>query len=344
MDHPLPMHRLHWAILLAVWLFCLQRLDAADPPSTTQPVATEGHVGYRKLSIEYHGSDQEERERTTLIWYPTSVESQRYDYHGQIGFVAPDAAAVQAQHPLILFSHGFFGKADQTIFLMEAWARQGYIVAALDHADAMTQKKRKPVWPNFANPKSWSDQKFLDRREDVAALLNYLLQEDEREDSFLHRRIDRKAIGAAGHSLGGYTVLGMVGGWESWRDERIQAALLLSPYASPYIEHDRLSDVKTPIMLQGGTLDFGITPFLPKVYDRLDAPKYYLVLKNETHFGWTNLVSLGKTTTECAKSGNPALVTEYSTAFFDRHLKRAEKADTLDEKNHRLETYQHAAE
>lgn len=175
-------------------------------------------------------------------------------------------------------------------------------------------------------------------------MLDHLLEKSEREESFLHRRIDRQAIGAAGHSLGGYTVLGMVGGWESWHDERLCAALLMSPYALPYIEHNRLEEIKTPIMLQGGTLDFGITPFLSGLYDRLAAPKYFLVLKNETHFGWTNLVSLGKTTTECAQAGNAQLITDYSAAFFDRHLRRGKSAAPLDQGNLRLDSYRREAE
>lgn len=171
------------------------------------------------------------------------------------------------------------------------------------------------------------------------ALLDHCLAEDTRAGARLEKHVDAGAVGVAGHSLGGYTALGLVGGWETWRDKRVQAALLMSPYLTPYLEKERLKGVAAPVMLQGGTLDFGITPFLPRAYRDLRRPKYYLVLEGETHFGWTNLVSLGKTTTEAVEGGNPELIARYSVAFFDRHLKR-NKGPILDESNERLATYQ----
>jgi hypothetical protein len=126
-------------------------------------------------------------------------------------------------------------------------------------------------------------------------------------------------------------------------DGRVRAALLLSPYTLPYSHGKTLGAVHTPVMLQGGTLDWGITPFLPEAYNLLSGPKYYLVLKNETHFGWTNLISLGKTTAECVKQGNARLITDYSLAFFRKHL-RKEAAPLLQEQAEGLASYQFKAE
>ena len=96
-------------------------------------------------------------------------------------------------------------------------------------------------------------------------------------------------------------------------------------------------------MIQGGTLDFGITPFQPPIYNKLPGPKYLLVLKNETHFGWTNLIALGKTTTEVVKEGNAQLMTDYSVAFFEQHLrgKNGPETELLRQKNPRLDSYRH---
>src|SRR5262249_54316904 len=206
--------------------------------------------------------------------------------------------------------------ADQVIFLTEGWARAGYVVAAVDHADAGFRLGQKQVaMPNFVDAKSWDDRKFRDRRDDLVALLDRVLEMDRDRDSFLHGHVDREAIGSAGHSLGGYTVLGTVGGWPAWKEPRVRAALLLSPYTLPYSQGDNLRTVRTPVMLQGGTFDWGITPFLNDAYKPLAGPKYYLVLRNENHFGWTNLASLGKTTKECVGQGNPRLMNDYSLAF-----------------------------
>ena len=79
------------------------------------------------------------------------------------------------------------------------------------------------------------------------------------------------------------------------------------------------------------------------MYKQLAGPKYSLVLKNETHFGWTNLISLGKTTTECIGAGNAQLIFDYSAAFFDRHLRVKKDSKLLDENNRRMSSYEFAA-
>jgi predicted dienelactone hydrolase len=317
---------------------------AATPaPQAKDPAAPERRhaVGLRKMTLTYQPKDGPERQRKVMLWYPTGGKDQPYDYAGLKGFATPDAPVAPGAHPLLLFSHGYRGTAGQTVFLMEAFARDGYMVAAPDHADAFTEKHEKPFdLGQFFDVKSWNDGKFRDRRDDLVALLDHLLELDEDQDSFLHGHVDRKAIGAAGHSLGGYTVLGTVGGWPAWRDERIRAALLLSPYTLPFSK--TLPAVETPVMLQGGTDDWGITPFLQAAYDPLPGPKYYLVLQDANHFEWTNFVEHGKTTTEVVEHGNAKLITDYSLAFFNRHLRGA-AAPLLGEKAAGLKSYEFKA-
>lgn len=328
------------ARLVVIGLICLIGSAVALADEIAKPVTA---AGYRKFSLTYKTKD-EERLRNVFLWYPSAKDAQRHDYHGQIGFVAADSDVANGSHPLILFSHGFLGAGDQTIFLMEAFARKGYVVATLNHADSLFQKRTKPIEPpKFADAKSWTDQKFRDRQEDMTALLDHLLELSGKKGSFLHERVDANMIGACGHSLGGYTVLGLAGAWESWRDERIKAVLAMSPYSMPFLTQGAIAEIKVPVMIQGGTLDFGITPFQPPIYNKLTAPKYLLVLKNETHLGWTNLISLGKTTLEVVQDGNAQLITDYSVAFFDRHLRgrNGQETELLQQKHPRLDSYRH---
>src|SRR5262249_59137614 len=120
-----------------------------------------------------------------------------------------------------------------------------------------------------------------------------------------------------------------------------RAGLLLSPYTLPFTKN--LPAVKSPVMLQGGTQDWGITPFLQATYDPLPGPKYYLVLKNANHFEWTNFIEQGKTTTDVVKEGNAKLMTDYGVAFFNHHL-RGEDAPLLRQKADGLEPYKFRAE
>ncbi len=290
-----------------------------------------------KLALAYQSKEGEKRERVIYLWYPTEERARAFIYVTQRGSVAPDAAVSEGRHPLVLFSHGFWGGADQSVFLMEALARAGYIVASLHHDDATpNQRKRRVHMPNFVDAKSWGDEKFFDRKEDMTALLDQLLRLDGKPGSLLHKRVKRDAVGAAGHSLGGYTILGLAGARKSWKDERIAAALLLSPYILPYFYHGELGAVKIPVMFQGGTLDVGITPFLKGIYDKLTVPKYYLVLRGANHFDWTDLNSAGRTTMEVLRSGNPKLIAEYSLAFFDQHLRGEDRKEALQKRKKEL--------
>ncbi len=349
--------RLHWLVIGGGLLFCgivstaqAQQGTQADTKKremTAALVADRPHqVGYRRQDFKFANAAGEQRTRQLDLWYPTQEPEQRYEYkgplniNGQAGFAKEGAAVAPGEHPLLLFSHGFLGTSDQSIFLTEACARAGYIVAAMNHADSLgTRGQGKREVPNFGDYKNWTDDKFRDRHEDITALLNQMLKWNMTADSDWSGHIDESLIGGMGHSLGGYTMLGLAGGWKSWKEPRLKAAVLLSPYAHPFISQGDAGNVSIPVMLQGGTLDVGITPFLTPVYRKLSGPKVLLVLKNETHFGWTNLISLGKTTKECVADGNAELMTKYTIDFFDQHLLAVDRSAVLEKGNSRLESY-----
>lgn len=59
--------------------------------------------------------------------------------------------------------------------------------------------------------------------------------------------LDTKRVGLAGHSLSGYTVLGLAGGWVEWKDTRIKAVLAFSPCCSPYLTKGQLANLNIPV-------------------------------------------------------------------------------------------------
>ena len=349
--------RLRWLVIGGGLLFCgivsiaqAQQGTQADPKkreATAALVADRPHqVGYRRQDFKFATAAGEQRTRQLDLWYPTQEPEQRHEYKGplgikgQVGFAKEEAVVAPGEHPLLLFSHGFLGISDQSIFLTESCARAGYIVAAMNHADSLgTRRQGKQEPPRFGDYANWTDDKYRDRQEDLIALLNQMLEWNKAADSLWSGRIDETRIGGFGHSLGGYTVMGMAGGWKSWKEPRLKAAVLLSPFAHPFIAQGDASNISIPVMLQGGTLDVGITPFLTPVYGKLSGPKVLLVLKNETHFGWTNLISLGKTTKECVADGNAELMTKYTIDFFDQHLLGVDRSAVLEKGNSRLESY-----
>jgi len=290
--------------------------------SGNEPPEPTGKAGFATFELESVDAEGQPIERKGFIWYPTSETPVAHNYGGQIGEAAPDAKVAEGRWPTIVFSHGFLGSGDQAIFLMEAFARAGYIVAACDHADAHFHGLDADADPpKFGDGKNWTDAKFADRRRDMQKLIDWTLARDQAPKSKLFEHVDRERIGAAGHSLGGYTCLGLAGAWPSWKDDRVRAVLLYSPYAIPWRENGVASRVSVPAMIQGGTLDLSVTPMLVPVFHAFSGPAYAVVLKQENHFGWTNLATLGRTTRQAEATGNTKWMCEYGIAFFDRHLR-----------------------
>jgi predicted dienelactone hydrolase len=170
---------------------------------------------------------------------------------------------------VIIFSHGFHGCATQSRFLMDALASAGYLVFAPNHRDATCNGGNaswlgRPEIP-FRNPPTWNEASYRDRAEDVRRLVNAI-----ESDTRFRTRADLSHLGLTGHSLGGYTVLGLGGGWPNWRLAGIKAAPALSPYSQPFILHHTLSGLSAPVMYQGGTRDLGVTPALQKTAGAYD--------------------------------------------------------------------------
>lgn len=108
---------------------------------------------------------------------------------------APFAPSMQP-FPLILLSHGTGGSALQLAWLGTALARAGFIAAAVDHPGDNTVTGNTPEGFTL----------WWERATDLSEILDGLLADPE-----LGPHIDPDRVGAAGFSLGGYTVLELAG-------------------------------------------------------------------------------------------------------------------------------------
>ena len=213
----------------------------------------------------------------------------------------PEFQSSEQKWPLLIFSHGFGGCAKQSAFLTDYLAEKGYIVIAPDHADTRCDESAfggrmlsgsrggSRDWPEkpFRNPESWTDKTESDRKDDVLFALSSML--DDRQYA---PYVDLDRMGLIGHSLGGYTMLGIAGAWPSWKDKRFKAVLAMSPFVGPYRVRKSLKNIDIPVMYQGGTKDTPITPELRRrggSYDQTRAPKYFLEFKGAGHFSFTEL-------------------------------------------------------
>jgi predicted dienelactone hydrolase len=294
-------------------------------------------AGYRRQAFEYSALDGSMMRRQLDLWYPTDEREAAYLYLYQRGQVAVDAEVAEGKHPLVLFSHGFMGSSDQGIYIMEALARAGYIVAAVNHNDALLNPRdERPVAPRSFELDEWNDTMYADRRHDIVTLLDELLVWSDTPGHRFEGRIDADAIAAMGHSLGGYTAMGLAGAWPSWRDERIKVAVLHSPFVHPFRENGDLGNITIPVMMQGATFDIGISQYLLPIYRRLECPRHYLILEGATHLVWTNFVSVRSTTVECLDEDNPDLIVDYTIAFLDHFLLKQNRSELLEADDPRL--------
>jgi pimeloyl-ACP methyl ester carboxylesterase len=233
--------------------------------------------------------------------------------------VWPARTAGDLARPVVIFSHGFHGCATQSRFLMDALASGGYIVFAPNHRDATCHGGRArltdpPMLP-FRDPRRWNASTYSDRAEDIRLLIEAI-----RGDVRFRGRVDWSRLALAGHSLGGYTVLGLAGAWPSWRLPGVRAVLALSPYTQPFLSRRALGGLSAPVMYQGGTLDFAITPALGKpdgAFDQSPEPKYFIEFARAGHLAWID-----------AGRAKKREIVAYSLAFLD-HYVRGEPADPL---------------
>ena len=301
-------------------------------------------AGYRVLTLDSG--------RKVAVWYPAAAAEKPFPYTrsnngflGSVAFEAPPAACPRV--PLVLFSHGLGGCGLQTLFFTEELARHGYVVAAPDHADSATcgierddlRLGNMRIDDRFIDPKSWSDRSQRERLLDLQAAMRRVAS-DER----LAPITDATRVGAVGHSLGGYTVIGMAGGWPSWTTPEVKAILALSPYVAPFVAHGTIGKLSAPVMYQGAQFDWGITPALEGAqgaYALSPAPKFFLKLKGGTHFEWTNLVCIGRASVAGCLKANPNayLIDRYGIEFLDRYLKN-KPSPALDSRGAGLEKYE----
>lgn len=233
--------------------------------------------------------------------------------------------------PVVVFSHGMYMCPTQSRYLTRALADAGYVVIAPRHADSncefsfdVVDTSRYALKPSLL----WSDSDYRNRGDDIRRIVAAL-----RHDPRFRQRVDPERLALVGHSLGGYTVLGLGGAWPSWRLPEVKAILALSPYSLPFYRSDGLKQLKAPVMFQTGSWDVAFT--LPLGvwgggYGPSPSPKYLVEIDGAAHLAWTDI----------GFSGRDAIV-GHAIAFLDHHVKGAPAGPALYAKLPGVATFRH---
>jgi predicted dienelactone hydrolase len=162
----------------------------------TTAAAQAAGVGFRELALKdpVGGGAM-----TGLVFYPSSQSAEPLPLEIWRVDAGRELEPVPGRYPLVLISHGHGGSRWGHHDLATALAREGFIVASLDHPGAS--------YKDVDGPAAGTDAVWLGRGLQVRALLDGVLA-----DSTLGPSVDAGRVGALGFSAGGYTTLLLAGG------------------------------------------------------------------------------------------------------------------------------------
>ena len=168
--------------------------------------------------------------------------------------------------PLIVYSHGLGGSRETKKYLLEHWAKAGFICVSVQHPGS-----DETVWKNAARGnrlKAMKDaasiKQFQNRTKDIPAALDQLEQWLKDPNHPLHGKVDMKKIGMSGHSFGAITSQAMMGtkypGNVSFEEKRFLAFLLMSPSKVPLIsdQSKAFGHIKKAVFCMTGTKDSSV--------------------------------------------------------------------------------------
>lgn len=279
-------------------------------------------ASYRTMTWRYAPAGWDgTREIELAIWYPTlATEGEQARYLRVVRrpeVLAEAEPAPGGPLPVMVFSHGNRGFAEQSYFLTEFFATHGWLVVAPNHSGN-----------TFFDPDTLPADTFLLRPQDVTAALDviYSLPDD---DPLNGRASDQ--VYAAGHSFGAYTSL-VVGGSElpvdafqiacqetylgtylsglesgacpaltsdnialmrsGLRDDRVDAVLALAPGGLRYLGQAGPARIDVPVMMMTGNLDESTTDRAEgdPIWAALDGPHDRRVrVAGAGHFTFSNM-------------------------------------------------------
>lgn len=228
-------------------------------------------VHFMTLTKPSASQPSQEREIRVAIWYPAPKGAGPIDEQRRAVVDAPlDASG--GPYPLLMFSHGSCGYAEQSLFLTPYLASHGFVVVAPDHTGNTIFD-----FPDCGTGPAQAAS-FLDRPEDIRFALDWALAENVDAASFLHDAIDASRIGMSGHSFGGLTTYLVEAA-----DPRIRVAL---PLAAAVPGEPAMG---VPSLTMLGEIDSVVdNDEIRATYGRSRSPKYLVGIGDAGHYAFSD--------------------------------------------------------
>ena len=206
------------------------------------------------------------RTLVTTILYPATGATG--------GDPTPGATPAKAAgpFPLIVFAHGLGGTPQDYITLLADWASEGFVVAA-------------PLFPlsNGNVPGGPDAGDVVNQPKDMSYVIDAVLHDSLLPSETLSGLVNPKEIGAAGHSNGAVTTLGLVANTCCF-DPRVKAAIVMAGTTEGFPPGHYDFAKSPPLLLVHGT-DDQLIPYrsAPLIYNEVRGPKGLLALEGGSH-------------------------------------------------------------
>lgn len=173
-----------------------------------------------------------DRTLRTLVLYPTATGVDDPPVTG--------ATAAKGKFPLLVFSHGFTATGDLYAPFLDAFVRDGYVVAL-------------PTFP-LTSGAGASFPDYVNQPADVSFVIDRLEALSDDKASWLGRRVDEHRVGVLGHSMGGLNTLALAFN-QCCIDSRIDAAASIAGGELEFPGGSWADRPDTPVLLIHGVAD-----------------------------------------------------------------------------------------
>jgi len=166
-----------------------------------QPAARATEAGFRQLTVAANST--EGKPAHAALYYPSADAARVIPMGPFPQHVAINGTPASQFKGLIVISHGTVSTEIGFATLAQALARNGYLVASVEHVGDTWQDQSLRATPA---------RYFVERPRQVSRVIDAVLADPQWRTRIALGADGQPLIGAMGHSAGGYTVLALAGG------------------------------------------------------------------------------------------------------------------------------------
>jgi predicted dienelactone hydrolase len=163
--------------------------------------ASAAEAGFRQMTVATTTADS--KPARFALYYPTPDAARVIPMGPFPQTVAINGAPASTVKGLIVISHGTASTEPGFATLAQTLARNGYLVASVEHVGDTWQDQSMRATPG---------RYFAERPRQASRVIDTVLADPQWRARIANGTDGRPMIGALGHSAGGYTVLALAGG------------------------------------------------------------------------------------------------------------------------------------